>query len=73
MKPLAAGRYLLRCKERNLLAAAANGHSAIWPEAEAESDGKFVRFLRNGKEVYACNGRYAAVNFEVAPQPAAAD
>lgn len=40
VKPLPPGRYRLRCKEKTLLSAAANGHSAFWPEAEAKSDGK---------------------------------
>lgn len=69
IKPLAKGSYLLRCKEKSLLAAAANGHSAIWPEAEAQSDGKIVVFRRHGKEVYACNAAYAALNFAVVMRP----
>ena len=62
---LAKGCYLLRCKERSFYAAAANGHSAIWPEAEARSDGNEVRFVRDGKQIYLCNAVYAAFNFDV--------
>ena len=63
---LAKGSYLLRCKERSFFAAATNGHSAIWPEAEAISDGKEVRFVPDGKQVYLCNAVYVAFNFGVA-------
>lgn len=69
VKPLAKGTYLLRCKEKTLFSAAANGHSAIWPEALAVCDGKFVRVMRDGKQVYACNATYAALNFGVTPVP----
>jgi hypothetical protein len=69
VKPLPAGTYLLRCKEKTLFSAAANGHSAIWPEARAVCDGKYVRVVRDGKEVYACNATYAALNFGVTPVP----
>lgn len=65
VKPLPPGKYLLRCKDKTVFSAAANGHSAIWPEADAESDGKLVRFVREGKEVYACNATYAALHFVV--------
>lgn len=65
MKPLAPGKYRAVCREQSVIAAAMHGHSAVWPEAEAVSDGKRVRFYRNGKEVYSCNAVYAAANFEV--------
>ena len=65
VKPLPSGRYVLRSKDKTIFAAAANGHSAIWPEAEAESDGKYVKFIRDGKEVYLCNATYAALHFSI--------
>lgn len=64
-RALAKGSYLLRCKESSFFAAAANGHSAVWPEAEAISDGKEVRFVRDGKQIYLCNAVYAAFNFDI--------
>lgn len=63
---LVTGSYVLRCKERSFFAAAANGHSAVWPEAEAISDGKEVRFVRDGKQTYVCSAVYAVFNFDVA-------
>ncbi len=45
------------------MAAAMNGHSIIWPEADAESDGELVVFFKDGKQVYSCNATYAAFNF----------
>ncbi len=65
MKPLSPGKYLLSCKENSPISAAMNGHSAVWPHAEAVSDGKRVVFLKDGKQVYSCNATYAAANFEV--------
>ena len=65
MKSLAKGRYKVRCKEANAIAAALNGHGAIWPDAEAVSDGEWVRFFRGDKEVFSCNSTYAAHNFDV--------
>lgn len=62
VRPLPAGRYRLRCKEETFFSAATNGHSAFWPEAEAESDGKWVRVIGEGREVFACIGTYAALN-----------
>jgi len=73
VKPLVKGRYRLRCKENTLFSAAANGHSAIWPEADAESDGKMVHVLREGREVFACNATYAALNFSAVRLPDDAD
>ena len=65
-KPLAKGSYILRCREKSLFAAVANGHSSIWPEARADSDGTKVRFVRDGKQIYLCNAFYAAANFDIA-------
>lgn len=58
-----AGRYLFRCKEKSFLQAALNGHSTVWPEAEAVSDGTTVRFFKQGQQVWTCNAYYAAANF----------
>jgi hypothetical protein len=63
IKPLAAGRYLARCKEATRLKAAANGHSTIWPQAEAVSDGLWVHFYRDGVAVFDCNAQYASAHF----------
>lgn len=67
MKPLSPGKYLLSCKEKSPIAAAMNGHSAVWPAAEAVSDGERVVLFKDGKQVYSCNARYAAANFDVTP------
>ena len=69
IKPLSAGRYYITCKEASLIAAAANGHSTVWPEAEAVSDGARVVFTREGKDVYTCNATYAAHHFNVTRIP----
>lgn len=45
--------------------AALNGHAAVWPQAEAVSDGKWVLFYQDGERVYDCNASYAAANFVV--------
>jgi hypothetical protein len=63
LKPLAPGRYDVRCKEPSRMNAASNGHAAVWPQAEAISDGKWVQFYRDGKPIYDCNATYAAGNF----------
>lgn len=47
--------------------AALNGHAAVWPHAEAVSDGKWVRFYRDGVAIYDCNAAYAAANFLCVP------
>ncbi|MES2785304.1 MAG: hypothetical protein V4684_07550 [Pseudomonadota bacterium] len=40
-----------------------NSHGAVWPHAEAVSDGKWVQFYRDGQRLYDCNASYAAANF----------
>lgn len=45
------------------MSAALNGHAAVWPHAEAVSDGKWVHFYRDGVAIYDCNAAYAAANF----------
>ena len=55
LKPLPPGTYLARCKEETQLKAVANGHSTVWPESVAVSDGAWVRFLKANKQVFDCN------------------
>lgn len=40
-----------------------NGHDEVFPGAECISDGKWVRFVRDGDEIWACNATYAAAHF----------
>lgn len=63
MAPLAPGRYDVACKEATKMKAALNGHAAVWPRAEAVSDGKWVQFFRGDEKIYDCNAAYAAANF----------
>lgn len=69
VEPPAAGFSRLHYKEKTLFSAAENGHSAFWPEADAESDSKMVRVLRDGRDVFACNATYAALNFSAVRLP----
>lgn len=59
------GRYQARCKEKTFLAAAANGHSLIFPGAEVVVSNGRATFYKHGKEVWSCNASYAAVQFEI--------
>lgn len=63
IRPLPAGRYLAKCKEATRLSAALNGHSAIWPQAEAVSDGQWVQFYRDDVPIFDCNAQYASAHF----------
>jgi len=45
-----------------------NGHDEVFPGAECISDGKWARFIRDGKEVWACNATYAAAHFDFTPE-----
>lgn len=63
VKRLAPGRYDVKCNEPTKMKAALNGHGAVWPQAEAVSDGKWVHFYRAGAPIYDCNAAYAAANF----------
>jgi hypothetical protein len=67
LKPLPAGKYLARCKEDSRLKAVANGHSTVWPESIAISDGNWVRFFQGSRQVFDCNASYANAHFLFRP------
>jgi len=65
-KPLPAGKYTVRCKEKTAVEAATNGHSfAFYPGVVALSNEREVIFYRNDTQVFFCNAVYAADNFEM--------
>jgi hypothetical protein len=66
-KALARGTYLARCKEVTRLAAVANGHSTVWPESIAVSEGAWVEFFKDRKRVFDCNPAYASTHFFCTP------
>jgi len=47
------------------MAASANGHGAVYPEAVGISDGKWCVFYKEGREVWSCNAIYATAQFDV--------
>ncbi|CAG9247654.1 hypothetical protein BDI4_210005 [Burkholderia diffusa] len=52
------------CREHNVLSAAANDHSQLFPKMRmAVKDGR-VLFYRDGAEIWSCNAVYAAAPFE---------
>ena len=59
------GEYWATCKERNALAAALNGHGAVFPQARMTVKNGTATFHRNGVELWVCNSIYAAVHFQV--------
>ncbi len=61
------GEYEATCRERTILGAAANGHSAVFPRARMVVKGGWATFTRDGVEVWNCNARYAAAHFNVQP------
>ncbi|WP_059447336.1 hypothetical protein [Burkholderia territorii] len=61
------GDYEATCRERTILGAAANGHSAVFPRARMVVKGGWATFTRDGVEVWNCNARYAAAHFNVQP------
>lgn len=61
------GKYLAVCRQATLLAAAVNGHSAVWPQAVMVITGDSALFYREGKQVWSCNSLHAANQFDVAP------
>jgi hypothetical protein len=61
------GKYMARCKERNALAAALNGHSLVYPEAICKIAKDVAILLREGNEVWRCNAAYAEVHFKLEP------
>jgi len=62
---LTDGKYLASCKERNALAAAMNGHGAVWPQARCTLAKGVAIFDRNGQEVWRCNAVYAQAHFKL--------
>jgi len=64
---LADGEYLAKCKERNALAAAINGHSQVWPEAKVVVKDGCASFFKGGTKVWECNATYARGNFDCSP------
>ncbi|WP_081821698.1 hypothetical protein [Achromobacter sp. DH1f] len=60
-------KYKARCKEKNELAAAANGHSHIYPEADCLISGDTAIFSRQGKEIWRCSAIYARAQFGLSP------
>jgi len=66
-KALPPGTYLARCKEESRLKAVANGHSTVWPQSVAISDGIWVQFFKGEKRVFDCNAAYASTHFVCAP------
>jgi hypothetical protein len=62
---LADGEYWATCRERNEISAALNGHSAVFPQALVTVADGWAFFYRDGKEVWTCNARYAAANFNI--------
>lgn len=66
---LADGNYIARCKEQSILAAALNGHSQVWPEAQVVVKGRLASFFKGGKKVWECNATYARGNFDCTPTP----
>jgi len=46
-----------------------NGHDEVFPGAHCLSDGKWVTFYKDGKEVWACNALYAAAHFDFSALP----
>lgn len=64
-KKLKDGTYVAKCKEKTLLSATVNGHSAIWPEAKLVIKDSQAEFFHKGKLVWHCNMLYAANNFDV--------
>lgn len=64
---LADGEYEATCRERTILGAAANGHSAVFPGARMVVKDGWATFMRDGAAVWNCNARYAATHFDLQP------
>ncbi|SAL67540.1 hypothetical protein AWB65_06536 [Caballeronia humi] len=67
MKKIEDGQYIAICKERNALAAAMNGHAAVFPEARCTIANGQAVFKRDGTMVWSCNAAYAEANFNLKP------
>ena len=64
---LTDGQYWAVCRERNVLSAAANGHSQVFPKAQMTVRDGWAYFYRDGTEVWNCNAVYAAAQFMIQP------
>ncbi|MCA8050757.1 hypothetical protein [Burkholderia arboris] len=67
-KSLQDGKYRAVCREKSALAAAINGHSQIYPEADVELKDGTAIFRRDGKIVWRCNAAYAELHFYIEPK-----
>ncbi|QOT82309.1 hypothetical protein [Cupriavidus basilensis] len=67
VEALAAGEYVARTKDTDMLRVVMNGHQPVHPEARCISDGKWCTFYRDGAEVWSCNALYAAAHFLTEP------
>ncbi|MBN3729465.1 hypothetical protein G3N98_00750 [Burkholderia sp. Tr-20390] len=67
-KALQDGKYRAVCREKNALAAAINGHSLIYPEADVELKDGTAIFRKDGKIVWRCNAAYAELHFSLEPK-----
>lgn len=56
---------IAKCKEKSKLSALANGHGAIWPQAEVRIIDGWAYFYKDGKQVWECNETYAIKNFNL--------
>ncbi|VWC20718.1 hypothetical protein [Burkholderia metallica] len=63
--PLPDGEYQATSKERNDLAAALNGHAAVYPRARMTVDHGVAIFHRDGKTMWTCDAAYAAAHFRI--------
>jgi hypothetical protein len=59
------GEYWAVCRERNVISAAANGHSVVFPKAKMTVKDGWAYFHRDGIEIWSCNAAYAAAQFDV--------
>jgi hypothetical protein len=57
------GIYQARCKVKNSISAAMNGHGAVYPQARCKVKRGVAIFERDGKEVWRCNSAYAELHF----------
>lgn len=65
VKPLRAGQYIAKRRQKTLLAAVVAGHSRVWPQADVTVQEGWARFYKDGKEVWSCNPLYAAARFDI--------
>ncbi|MDN7935057.1 hypothetical protein QZM52_27670 [Burkholderia metallica] len=63
--PLPDGEYQATSKERNDLAAALNGHAAVYPHARMTVDHGVAIFHRDGMTLWTCDAAYAAAHFRI--------